>query len=187
MKVSVKVGSNNVFIHVTNDTTCQKLIKMALKKCKINPKASQLKTKARGEVDLYKKYSLFEQAFGIEREITNSENIFQLCMSQRVQSIQQSQFIIRKCVKSKVATQKKIFMNSRNVKKIFTVYKSKYASYQCADNVSMDSNLYQAIDVYPSVTQISRPANIHLPFKTLKNLVVSNLKRIGIEKSKTIQ
>lgn len=185
MKVSVKVGSNKVFIHVNNDTTCQKLIKMALKKCKINPKTSQIKSKARSEIDLYKKYSLFEQAFGIEREINNNANIFQLCINQREKSIHQSQFIIRMCVKSKTTTQKKILINSRNVKKIFTVYRTKYA-YQCPE-VLKDSNLYKTLDAYPKLAETSHDANINLRLKNLKNSLISKLKRIGNKKTKPIQ
>lgn len=69
IKLRVKVGSHKLTVNITKDTSCNDLIKMCLKECKIKTTSVQ-----------FKNYVLIERAQGVERVIVGSQNMFELLM-----------------------------------------------------------------------------------------------------------
>lgn len=82
MKVLVKIGSNQVNLTITRTTNCQDLIRMALLECKIGKTEKnscfEIETKDQSNEKIFANYCLFERAFGVERQVKDTENILQL-------------------------------------------------------------------------------------------------------------
>lgn len=124
MRVSVKVGSNKVYIPIQKTTTCKDLIKSALAECKINQKPL---SKEILKDDHSSQYSLFERALGIERMVHHSENIFQIWLKWSLNNNHRIEFLIRMSTFKNIVL-KKTSRRSYSPERIYKVYRSKFAT-----------------------------------------------------------
>lgn len=89
LKISVRMGSNQIKIRIDNklNITSNDLIKCVLKKCDLIKSVNFATT-----------YSLYENVFGVERQVCKSEKILNLVQSWPENS--KGHFVIRKVKKS---------------------------------------------------------------------------------------
>jgi hypothetical protein len=128
IKLSVKVGSHVVNINASRDTTCNDLIKMALKECKIS--------------SLAKNYALLERANGIERMISNEQIIFKILLDWKVN--QPYELVVKLC--KKIATNERMLNRSdKSIHKIFRIGREKYNEANHRASLH-EINLYERIE-----------------------------------------
>ena len=129
MKISVKVGSNQLSLNITKKTICSDLIKMALIACKIGIAQKRFFFQAFNTIEIDESiknnYGLFERAIGIERQIDANENISQLWLkwNSGEQVNQQMQFIVKLLPTKSKLIQHKIEKNCQNSQRLFKHYK----------------------------------------------------------------
>lgn len=167
MKISVKVGSNQLKLNITKNTNCSDLIRMALLQCKIGKPIAQKRFffKSFNTVQLNesitRNYGLFERAIGIERQIGHDENISQLWYKwNSSEQDSQMQFVIKLCpTKSKLIVHK-IQTNYQNSQRLFNQYKKQLKNlnsldaeheYETIENVSYR----QLVNKSPTSTSVT--------------------------------
>lgn len=110
MKINVKIGSNQVTVNITKETSCLDLIKSTIEQCKIVT------------TNIKKTYALFEKANGVERLVKQEENIYNLVHQLNGQG--DFELIIKKCRKSQVIT-RSMARNKKYGQKLFKILKEK--------------------------------------------------------------
>ena len=168
MKISVKVGSNQLKLNINKKTNCADLIRMALLQCKIGKPVAQKRFffKSFNTVELNesitRNYGLFERAIGIERQISDEENISQLWHKwNSSEQESQMQFVIKLCpTKSKLIVHK-IQTNFQNSQRLFNQYKKQLKKlnaeheYATIENVSYR----QLVNKSPTTTSVTCSIN----------------------------
>lgn len=159
MKISVKVGSNQLVMSVSKQATCADLIRMALLQCKIGKPVMQkrfflFKSSSKIELNdsILANYGLFERAIGIERQIDNHENISQLWLKWNSSGQHQMQFIIKHLSFSSNQLSQRRIQVCQNSQRIFKHYKKQLRSTQ--RNHEIDSHEYESIDQSISYRQL---------------------------------
>lgn len=125
MKISVKIGSNQVNLNITRTTCCGDLIRKALMECKIakSEKRSCFHFNDQTNDKIVSNYCLIERAAGIERIVKNSENIILLLNRlNKYDKLSHVQLIIKLCSQSK-SVSKRIQASNKLSKRLFQKYK----------------------------------------------------------------
>lgn len=168
MKISVKVGSNQLSLNISKKTICDDLIKMALIACKIGIAQKKFflptfTTIIEIDKSVKSKYGLFERAIGIERQIDADENISQLWLKWNSgEQVSQMQFIVKLLPTKSMLVQHKIEKNCQNSQRLFKHYKKqlktmKYSFEQEHEYETIQNNVsyHQLVNKSPTASSVT--------------------------------
>lgn len=163
MKVSVQVGSNKITVAVDKATTAPHLIRMVLKRCRI------VCTK-------FSEYTLFERAFGIERQVAIDENIASIAFAWSTVPGQKVDFVLRL---TKLLAVPKLYGNTGEVYKIYRC-SSKYTNFKVLNNSnSSGEHIYESsIDSDDRLLSLVLKENQKQKKLSLKSLLIGRVKRL---------
>lgn len=175
MKISVKVGSNQIVLSINKLTTCSDLIRMALLQCKIGKTVTQKRfffksfTTVQLNESIARNYGLFERAIGIEREIDATENISQLWFKWNSAAQHQMQFIIKLCPTNSKLVQQKIQTNCQNSQRLFKHYKRQLKS-------TTEEHVYEQIETVSYQQLVNKSPAASSITSSIKSTTSSDLK-----------
>ncbi len=176
MKISVKMGSNLIDLKITRTTCCKDLIEMVLKQSKFGKleKRSCFKSNESIKDEIINNYALFERAMGIERQVKNEENIYQLWSRVNKYNPNNFQLVIKLCPRSKLLSKRIQIISSKSSEKIFKKYKKQMFNL-CANHT------YEQIDIVAAgYTELNHSDN-HERSSLLRSCLISVYSTISEE------
>ena len=172
MKVQVKVGSNMVSVSVKKETLCSDLIRKTLNQVGI--------TNLEDSGSKLAKYTMFEVANGIERMMSSGENVHETVLKLNSQQINNFQFAIRLCRRSK-ALRTKMQTSSQILKKLQETKRSQ-ANNNVANNPIASSLIEKSSEHGKSEDELKETSS-YLKHKLINKLIKGEKKLVSVFKN----